>query len=44
MNKILVAGTGPVGVQLAHIANEYTKSLVSMVGRATTSSKSKKIL
>ena len=42
MNKILVAGTGPVGVQLAHIANEYTKSLVSMVGRATASSKSKK--
>lgn len=42
MNKILVAGTGPVGVQLAHIANEYTKSSVSMVSRATASSKSKR--
>lgn len=41
MNKILVAGTGPVGVQLAHIANEYMKSSVSMVGRVTASSKSK---
>ncbi|MBF7015914.1 staphylopine biosynthesis dehydrogenase [Staphylococcus durrellii] len=43
MSKILIIGTGPVAIQLANICYKYTDTIIDMVGRATTSTKSQRL-
>ncbi|GAA6819389.1 staphylopine dehydrogenase CntM [Helicobacter pylori] len=44
MSKILIIGTGPVAIQLANLCHLTTDKQIDMVGRASTSLKSKKLL
>lgn len=43
MSKILIIGTGPVAIQLANLCHLTTDKQINMVGRASTSLKSKKL-
>lgn len=43
MSKILIIGTGPVAIQLAHLCRLTTEKEIDMVGRASISLKSKKL-
>ncbi|WP_437750651.1 staphylopine biosynthesis dehydrogenase [Staphylococcus shinii] len=43
MSKILIIGTGPVAIQLAQLCRLTTEKEIDMVGRASTSLKSKKL-
>lgn len=43
MSKILIIGTGPVAIQLANLCHLTTDKQIDMVGRASTSLKSKKL-
>ncbi|MEB7754562.1 staphylopine biosynthesis dehydrogenase [Staphylococcus pseudoxylosus] len=43
MSKMLIIGTGPVAIQLANLCHITTDKQIDMVGRASTSLKSKKL-
>lgn len=43
MSKTLIIGTGPVAIQLANLCHLTTDKQINMVGRASTSLKSKKL-